>query len=442
MKNTKLNLPSPQMCATLATATLAAPHGVPVLITGESGVGKEVVARELHRQSGRTGPFLAVNCAALPATLAEAELFGAAAGAYTDCRTGRPGLFEQADKGTLLLDELAEMDPLLQTKLLRVLQTGEVRPVGGTRLLRPDTRVLAATNRPIDEALRSGRLREDLYHRLAVITVHVPPLRERREDIEPLAEHFLRRWGGPRPLELGASARQYLAAATFPGNVRELESAVHRAIILHPGVTVLEAVHFSADLGSARERAALCGRVACPHRQPGCGERICDVRIREVHTECGSVTETARILKVSRGRVYRALNAGRSMNLALENLRVECGADAAGVARLVTEEGARVCHLVRSGAVPGGACLPYLASRKTFPWIIGELEAGRCAMTHHIDDLPPAAVTDAHHYRQLGVMSFLHQPLDAVWVFSLLSARPHTLVPPRQLPNVRQLLAN
>jgi transcriptional regulator with PAS, ATPase and Fis domain len=212
-----------------------APADVPVLILGESGVGKEVLARHLHRRSGRPEPFVRVNCAALPAEFLESELFGYERGAFTGASRDKPGKIELAGRGTLMFDEIAEMGPALQAKLLHVLQDGEYSRLGANRTLRSEARILAATNKPLHRLVTAGTFREDLYFRLNVITVEIPPLRERREDIRPLAEQFLQRYRDKYtssiehlPEELAAAFENF----PWPGNVRQLENAVKRFLIL------------------------------------------------------------------------------------------------------------------------------------------------------------------------------------------------------------------
>ena len=209
---------------------------VTVLITGESGVGKEVIARELHRRSSRADrPFVKVNCAALPADLLESEMFGHERGAFTGADTATTGKFEAATHGTLMLDEIAEMPGALQAKLLHVLEDGHFSKVGSTREINPDVRVIAATNRPLAPMIADGRFREDLYYRLQVIEIDVPPLRVRREEIQPLAlafvEEFAKREGSPVP-HFSPVLLESLIRYDWPGNVRELENAMQRFIIL------------------------------------------------------------------------------------------------------------------------------------------------------------------------------------------------------------------
>jgi DNA-binding NtrC family response regulator len=207
-----------------------------VLVTGESGAGKEVVARELHRRSSRRDrPFVKVNCAALPADLLESEMFGHERGAYTGAATATAGKFEAADRGTLMLDEVAEMPAALQAKLLHVLEDGRFTKLGSNRELEVDVRVIAATNRPLTPMIADGRFREDLYYRLQVIEIHVPPLRERREEIVPLARTFVRQCaeheGRPVPT-LTPRLEDALLAYDWPGNVRELENVIQRFVLL------------------------------------------------------------------------------------------------------------------------------------------------------------------------------------------------------------------
>ncbi|MEP6494122.1 MAG: sigma-54 dependent transcriptional regulator [bacterium] len=216
-----------------------APTDSTVLIQGESGTGKEVIARYIHELSVRSeGPFLSINCGALPEGLLESELFGHVKGSFTGAIRDRPGLFTAATKGTFFLDEIGETTAATQVKLLRALQHREVIPVGSTDAVAVDTRVVAATNRDLDEEIRVGNFRSDLYYRLNVISLHLPPLRQRRDDIPLLAEHFLQRIASLRsePVKhITDGALEVLSEYAWPGNVRELENALERAIILTPG---------------------------------------------------------------------------------------------------------------------------------------------------------------------------------------------------------------
>ncbi|MDQ7007103.1 MAG: sigma-54 dependent transcriptional regulator [Acidobacteriota bacterium] len=239
-----------------------APEPTTVLLLGESGTGKEVAAREIHRLSPRSGhPFVAVNCAAVSAGLVESELFGHEKGAFTGADQRRRGRFELADGGTLFLDEVAEMPVALQAKLLRVLDERVFERVGGNRRIQVDVRILAATNRDLDVERAAGRMREDLYHRLAAFPITLPPLRERSEDLEPLARHLLarlsRQLGRPR-LNLGPGVLARLRAHDWPGNVRELGNVLERAAILAPGDTI-EVGHLALEPAGGATAPALEG---------------------------------------------------------------------------------------------------------------------------------------------------------------------------------------
>lgn len=229
---------SAQMKQVLELAQAAAKADSPVLITGETGTGKELIAKALHSESGRTGQFLAINCSAITAGLLESELFGHKKGAFTGADREKQGLFSIAAGGTLFLDEIADLPLELQPKLLRVLQEGEIRKVGATRAEKIDTRVVAATGCNLQEAVDQNRFRSDLYFRLAVVDIVLPPLRERPEEILQLAEHFLRQLchrEGRAPLALPDEARRNLSAYAWPGNVRELENYLEKALIFSPG---------------------------------------------------------------------------------------------------------------------------------------------------------------------------------------------------------------
>jgi transcriptional regulator with GAF, ATPase, and Fis domain len=230
---------SPALREALTRAARVAPTETTVLITGESGTGKELVARAIHHASARAdGPFVAINCAALPETLLESELFGHERGAFTGADRQKPGRFELARGGTLFLDEIGELSHAVQVKLLRVLQEREFERVGGTSPVRADVRVITATNRDLPRLVAEGRFREDLYYRLEVFTVHLPPLRERGDDILLLADHFVRALGarmGRGEPGLSRGAREALLAYRWPGNIRELQNAVERALIMAEG---------------------------------------------------------------------------------------------------------------------------------------------------------------------------------------------------------------
>lgn len=230
---------SAAMKAVVRTVERVAPSDVSVLITGESGTGKEVVTNLIHALSPRNqGPLIKINCAALPRELIESELFGSVKGAFTGAQRDREGLFRQAEGGTLMMDELSEMPIDTQSKLLRVLQEQEVRPVGGNVTYKINCRVIAATNRKTDEAIREGKLREDLYYRISAITIPLPPLRERREDIMPLAESFLKRFAAQANRTLSgftAAASAALRKYDWPGNVRQLQNEIQRSVLMCDG---------------------------------------------------------------------------------------------------------------------------------------------------------------------------------------------------------------
>ena len=247
-----------------ALAARVAQTDATVLLTGESGVGKEVVARYIHRNSlRRAGPFVAINCAAIPDTLLEATLFGYEKGAFTGAQTAQAGKFEQAQEGTLLLDEVTEMPLGLQAKLLRVLQEREVERVGGKKPVALNIRVIATSNRDMAEAVKKGVFREDLFYRLNVFPLLIPALRQRPNDVIALARHFLAEHGGRsgRPgLRLGASAESALRSHAWPGNVRELENVIQRAIILSPGDEVESGhLHLSPGQGGVMTDPAVFG---------------------------------------------------------------------------------------------------------------------------------------------------------------------------------------
>ena len=222
------------------TAARVALTDATVLVVGESGTGKELVARAIHASSARAaGPFIAVDCGAIAEGVLESELFGHARGSFTGATGTRRGLFEEATGGTLFLDEIGDIGTRIQGQLLRVLQEGEIRRVGESAPVKVDTRVVAATNKDLGEAVKAGRFREDLFYRLNVVAIRIPPLRERREDIPLLAEHFAARHAGERGASLTTDAREALLLWDWPGNVRELENAVARALALNPGGTIL-----------------------------------------------------------------------------------------------------------------------------------------------------------------------------------------------------------
>jgi DNA-binding NtrC family response regulator len=244
------------------TAARVAVTDATVLVVGESGTGKELVARAIHASSPRAaGPFIAVDCGSIAEGVLESELFGHARGSFTGATGARRGLFEEASGGTLFLDEIGDIGPRVQGQLLRVLQEGEIRRVGESAPLRVDTRVVAATNKDLAEHVKAGKFREDLFYRLNVVSILIPPLRDRREDIPLLAEHFAARHAGERGASLTTDAREALLVWDWPGNVRELENAVARALALNPGGTILP-----EDLPEAVRERWQPRRVAAPAR--------------------------------------------------------------------------------------------------------------------------------------------------------------------------------
>jgi len=295
-----------------ATIARLAQTELPVLIQGESGTGKEVVARAIHLQSRRRdGPFIAVNCAALAETLLESELFGHEKGAFTDAREARPGKFELAQGGTLFLDEIGDMSPAGQAKLLRVLEEKSVYRVGGTKLIAVDVRVIAATNRDLARRVEEGRFREDLFFRLSVVTIQLPPLRQRRDDVLPLVEYFLERFchdAGRARLELTDAARRRLLEHDWPGNVRELRNLVERLAFLAPGPRI-----------DADEIERILATTALRKEAPGIGvptgltlsEATAEFQrryIREaIERAGGNVAEAGRLLGIHRANLYRKM---------------------------------------------------------------------------------------------------------------------------------------
>jgi Nif-specific regulatory protein len=306
----------------LATAAAAAKSRASVLITGETGTGKELVANVVHYNSDRAeGPLVKVNCGALPETLLESELFGHVRGAFTGAVRDRKGRFEVADGGTLFLDEVGEMSPRLQVKLLRVLQEMQFEPVGGQRTVRVDVRVVAATNTDLKKRMREGTFREDLYYRLNVIPVHLPPLRERREDIPVLVDHFLGIYSErnrKKVTKLSREVLDLLVGYDWPGNVRELENTVERAVVLAPGEVISRDL-LPAEIveGSGARRAA---------GPAGTEEELHDL----VAEACDASTELGAVLKRLGGIVEEAvLRKGLERGLSQRDL-----AEALGMSRM------------------------------------------------------------------------------------------------------------
>ncbi len=287
-----------------------------VLVTGESGTGKEVVARTIHFTGSRAAAqFVPINCTAMPEGLLESELFGHVRGAFTGAHASKRGLFEEASGGTIFLDEIGDMSPALQSKLLRVLQDHEIRPVGGNKAVRVDVRVIAATNKDLRAEIAAGRFRQDLYYRLNVIAIHIPPLRERPEDIPLLAEAFLRRHAPDHTASLSREALELLKHQPFEGNARELENAIERALLLASG-NVIQA----SDLpfGAATSARGAASRPPEQELLETAVERRMSLReLGELYTDRilelvnGNKVRAARILGINRRTLYRRGNGRR-----------------------------------------------------------------------------------------------------------------------------------
>lgn len=294
----------PRMAEVLALAARFAPADACVLITGESGTGKEQVARFVHRHSRRArGPFVAVNCAAIPENLLESELFGHERGAFTGAVARRVGRFEEAHGGTLLLDEISEMDPRLQAKLLRAIQEREIDRVGGTRPVKVDIRLIATSNRNLEQAVAAGSFREDLLFRLTVLTLRLPPLRERPADVAALAHHFATRLAvqaGLPERPLSREALERLKSLPWRGNVRELENCIHRAVILARGETI-EA--HDLIIGTGAEPPAAAPPTASERSPSLVGRTVAEVErsliLDTLQHTCGNRTHAATILGIS-----------------------------------------------------------------------------------------------------------------------------------------------
>jgi two-component system nitrogen regulation response regulator NtrX len=290
---------------------MAAPSNGRVLIFGENGTGKELVARTLHSLSRRrTGPFVEVNCAAIPEELIESELFGHVRGAFTGAVSDRRGKFELADGGTIFLDEIADMSLKTQAKVLRVLQEQTMEQVGGTARIRVDARVLAATNKDLQAEIRAGNFREDLYFRLNVLPVFVPPLRERQDDVPLLANHFMAEFAreyGRRPKRFDAGALAVLQRYPWPGNVRELRNVVERLVIMVPGdaITADDVAFLGQGSASALEPAPAAGEHLTLHEARERFER--DLILRTLAGQQGNMSRTADVLGVERSNLYRKM---------------------------------------------------------------------------------------------------------------------------------------
>ena len=299
----------------MAAIGRAAPTNATVLIQGESGVGKELVARTIHRNSLRSRErFVQVNCAAIPEELIESELFGHEKGSFTGATEKQVGKFEQADKGTIFLDEVGDMSPKTQAKVLRVLQEGEVERLGSARTIKVDVRVIAATNRNLEEEIEKGHFREDLYFRLAVIPIHVPPLRERSEDVPLLVRHYLEtfcRENNTRPRRITPAAMDALQRYRWKGNIRELRNTVERLLIMTPGDTI-----DVPDLpGAVRSPAPAASRPAAaaePESRAGTLREFKDSTERsylvaKLRENGWNISKTAEVIDTPRSNLYKKL---------------------------------------------------------------------------------------------------------------------------------------
>ncbi|MBT8342869.1 MAG: sigma-54-dependent Fis family transcriptional regulator [Desulfatitalea sp.] len=292
---------SPAMRDLIETMALVAPSEATVLIQGESGTGKELVANAIHYNSSRKHqPFIKVNCAALPETLLENELFGHEKGAFTGAGGPKKGRFQLADHGTMFLDEIGEMAPATQAKILRVLQEREFEPVGGTRTIQVDTRILSATNRRLEEDIASDRFRKDLYYRLNVVTLTVPPLRDRASDIALLAAHFLHRYAAKNHRSfkgIQPQAMDFLMQYTWPGNVRELENVIERAVIM-AREDFIGTEHFPSTIGNRERRKSDPSPILASGRSLEAVKK--EMILKTLDDMDGNRTQTAKVLGISR----------------------------------------------------------------------------------------------------------------------------------------------
>ena len=295
---------TPKMREIFGVVTRVSRTDATVLIQGESGTGKELLAQAIHAHSSRKNRvFLPINCGAIPETLLESELFGHEKGSYTGAHVSRKGKIEAADGGTLFLDEIGEMSPSLQVKLLRFIQQREIERIGGRETIAVDTRIIAATNKDLKAEMQTARFREDLYYRLSVVNIRVPPLRERGEDIVLLANAFLRRTCQEhrRKIRFSSDALQAIAQYPWPGNIRELENSVQRAVIMAPGKFIMP-----ADLGI--EGGAAAGSQGVPTLKEARGQRERELVISALTRTKGNISEAAKDIGVSRPTFHGLLD--------------------------------------------------------------------------------------------------------------------------------------
>jgi DNA-binding NtrC family response regulator len=306
---------SGKMQEVLATVERVAPSNSTVLLGGESGSGKDLIARAIHQHSRRaSGPFIKINCTAIPENLLESELFGYEKGAFTGAVSSKLGKFELADKGTIFLDEIGDVPGTIQVKLLRVLQDRDFEHLGGTKTLKVDVRVVAATNQDLRAALEQGSFREDLYYRLNVVPINIPPLRERKEDIPYLVDHFLERFAreSGKPIQgITPAAQKTLMEFHWPGNVRELENIIERAVALSSG-DVIDVADIRLDLSPMKAGAAPAANAAAFPPEGTTLEQFEDEIIKEaLHRAGGNKSQAARLLGLSRNALrYRLSKMG------------------------------------------------------------------------------------------------------------------------------------
>jgi len=308
---------SPSLRATLDVIRQAAPSSATVLLLGESGTGKELFARALHEHSPRSaGPFVPINCAAIPETILESELFGYERGAFTGAVQRKEGRIERAQGGTLLLDEVGELTPSVQVKLLRFLQEGEIERLGGTGTVKVECRVVAATNQDLQARVREGKFREDLFYRLNVIQVVLPPVRDRPEDIPLLADHFIARYAAKngKPIRgLTPAALEVLEAYPWPGNVRELEHAIERAVVLSRGAEIDETdLPESVRSGGAARAAGIAGAIEGRTLTVPLGTTMEEIELRVIRETLrqtkGDKNLAAQLLGIAARTIYRKLD--------------------------------------------------------------------------------------------------------------------------------------
>lgn len=298
--------------AAMSPLRQAASSNLTIVLEGETGTGKEVVTRSVHQWSGRPGPLVAVNCAALPEGLAEGELFGYRRGAFTGADRASPGFFRSAEGGTLLLDEVSDLPLPLQAKLLRVLQEGEVQPLGETRPVPVDVRIVVASQQPLMDAVRDGRFRADLLARLDGLTVRLPPLRQRKEDVPYLFSHVLREQTQGKAPAVEGDVVERLCAHDWPFNVRELVQLVRQLLTLHPGESLLRAHHLPARIGPHEPPAvSLSGKIVVrpPALASGAEPVELPALLAALRAANGNVTRAAAMLGISRQRAYRLMES-------------------------------------------------------------------------------------------------------------------------------------